>query len=60
MIFYFTFNHKILYLTILIVCRKNLGHSEYMDCKIIRIEGKEKVFWWDARVIVNALKFNRN
>jgi hypothetical protein len=26
----------------------------------ITIEGKEKVFWWRARIIVNVLKFNRN
>jgi hypothetical protein len=31
-----------------------------MDCKIITIEGEEKVFWWGAQIIVNVLKFNRN
>jgi hypothetical protein len=29
----------------LIVCRKNLSQSDLMDCKIITIEGEEKVFW---------------
>jgi hypothetical protein len=28
----------------LIVCRKNLTQSDLTDCKIITIEGKEKVF----------------
>jgi hypothetical protein len=37
-----TSNPKILYLTMLIVCRKNLNQSDYMDCKIITIEGEEK------------------
>jgi hypothetical protein len=52
-----TFNCKHLYLTIPIVCRKNLSQSH---CKIITIEGKEIFFLWGARIIVNALKFNRN
>jgi hypothetical protein len=39
-----TSNYKILYLTMLIVCRKNLNQSDLMDCKIITIEGEEKVF----------------
>jgi hypothetical protein len=55
-----TSNHKILYLTMLIVCRKNLSQSDVTDCKIIAIEGEEKVFWWGALIIVNVLKFNRN
>jgi hypothetical protein len=29
----------------LIVCRKNLSQSDHMDCKIITIEGEEKVFF---------------
>jgi hypothetical protein len=29
----------------LIVCRKNLSQSDRMDCKIITIEGEEKVFF---------------
>jgi hypothetical protein len=33
-----------LYLTMLIVCGKNLSQSNLMDCKIITIEGEEKVF----------------
>jgi hypothetical protein len=28
----------------LIVCRKNVNQSDNMDCKIITIEGVEKVF----------------
>jgi hypothetical protein len=28
----------------LIVCRKNLSQSDLTDCKIITIEGEEKVF----------------
>jgi hypothetical protein len=32
-----------LYLTMLIVCRKNLNQSDLMDCKIITFEGDEKV-----------------
>jgi hypothetical protein len=30
----------------LIVCKKNLNQSDLTDCKIIIIEGEEKVFWW--------------
>jgi hypothetical protein len=37
-------NCKILYFTILIVCRKNLIPSDYTDCKITIIEGEEKVY----------------
>jgi hypothetical protein len=40
----FTSNRKILNLTMLIVCRKNLNRSDRMDCKIITIEGEEKAF----------------
>jgi thioredoxin-related protein len=32
-----------LYLTILVVCRKNLNQSDHTDYKIITIEGEEKV-----------------
>jgi hypothetical protein len=39
-----TSNRKILYLTMLIVCRKNLSQSGLTDCKIKTIEGKEEVF----------------
>jgi hypothetical protein len=35
-----TSNHKILYLTMLIVCRKNLSQSNLMDCNIITNEGE--------------------
>jgi hypothetical protein len=42
--FFFTSNRKILYLTILIGYRKNLNQSDLTDCKIIAIEGEEKVF----------------
>jgi hypothetical protein len=55
-----TSNCKILYLTMLIVCRKNLSQSDNMDCKIITIEGEEKVFWEGAMAVFNVLKFNRN
>jgi hypothetical protein len=57
---FFNSNCKILYLTKLIVCRINLNQSDCTDCKIIIIEGEEKVFWWGARIVVNVLKFNRN
>jgi hypothetical protein len=33
-----------LYLTMLIVCTKNLNQSDRLDCKIITIEEEEKVF----------------
>jgi hypothetical protein len=39
-----TSNYKILYLTVLIVCRKNLSQSDHTGCKIITIEGEEKAF----------------
>jgi hypothetical protein len=55
-----TSNYKILYLTMLIVCRKNLSQSDLTDCKIITIEGEEKVFWWGAVIVVNVLKSNEN
>jgi hypothetical protein len=55
-----TSNYKILYLAMLIDCRKNLNQSDLMDCKIITIEGEEKVFWWIAFIVVNVMKFNRN
>jgi hypothetical protein len=42
--FFPTSNLKILYCTMLIVCRKSLNQSDHMDCKIITIESKEKVF----------------
>jgi hypothetical protein len=58
--FFSTSRYKILYLTMLLVCRKNLSQSDRTDCKIITFEGEEKVFWWGAQVIVNVLKFNRN
>jgi hypothetical protein len=54
-----TFNHKILNLTILIVCRKNLNQSGCTDCKIITSEEEEKVFWCGAWIVVNVLRFNR-
>jgi hypothetical protein len=40
-----TSNRKILYLIMLIVCRKNLSQSDLTDYKIITIDGKEKVFF---------------
>jgi hypothetical protein len=39
-----TSNCKILYLTILVLCRKNLSKSDRMDCKIITIEGGKSFF----------------
>ena len=54
-----TSNCKILYLTMLIVSRKNLNQSNLIDCKIIIIEGEEKVLLWRALIIVNIMKFNR-
>jgi hypothetical protein len=41
---YSTSNYMIFYLTMLIVCNKNLSQSDLTDCKIITIEGEEKVF----------------
>jgi hypothetical protein len=58
--YFSTSNRKILYLTMLIVCRKNLSHSDHMDCKIITIEGEEKVFLVGTMVVFNVLKFKRN
>jgi hypothetical protein len=43
-LFFSTFNRKILYLTIPILCRKNLSQSDPMGCKIITIEEEKKVF----------------
>jgi hypothetical protein len=44
----------------LIVYRKNLNQNDLMDCKIITIEGEEKVFLVGSLIVVNVLKFNRN
>jgi hypothetical protein len=33
-----------LYLAILIKCRKILSQSEHLDCKIIKLDDKEKFF----------------
>jgi hypothetical protein len=41
---FFTFNCKILNLSILRICRKNCNKSDLTDYKIITIEGEEKVF----------------
>ena len=41
---FFYSNRKILHLTMLIVCRKNLSQKILMDCKSITFEGEEKVF----------------
>jgi hypothetical protein len=49
--FFFTFNHRILYITILVVCRKNLKQSDSIDCKIIKIEVKEIVFCGMPRLL---------
>jgi hypothetical protein len=53
-----TFNHKILYHTILIACRNK--ESDHKNCKIITIEGEEKVFGWDVQIVSNALKIKTN
>jgi hypothetical protein len=58
--FFSAFNHKTLYLTIPITCRKNLNQKDLADCKIITIEGEAKLFWWSAQIIVTTLKFYRN
>jgi hypothetical protein len=39
-----TSNSKILYLNMLIFCRKNLNQSDCIDCKIITNEGEEFFF----------------
>jgi hypothetical protein len=39
-----TSNRKILYLTMLIVCRNNLNQSGRTDYKIITFEGEEFIF----------------
>jgi hypothetical protein len=39
-----TFIYKILYLTILVVCRKSPSQSDHTNCKTITIEEEEKVF----------------
>ena len=40
-----TSNCKILYLTMPIMCRKNLNQNDLMNCKIITLEREEKVFF---------------
>ena len=57
--YFSTSNHMILYLTMQIVCKKNLNQSDLMDCKIITLKGEE-FFWWGALIVVNVLKFYRN
>jgi hypothetical protein len=42
-----------------IVCRKNLTQSDHMDCKIITIEGEEKVFGrepWLFSMFLNSIE----
>jgi hypothetical protein len=44
MFFYFQLpTIRSLYLTMLIVCKKNLNQSNLTDCKIVTIEGEGKV-----------------
>jgi hypothetical protein len=50
--FFSTSNHKILYLTTLIVCRRNPIQSYCTDCKIIIIEGEEIFFWGVPRLLL--------
>ena len=42
---FLTSNCKVLYLTMPIVCRKNLNQNVHMDCKIITLEEEEKVLF---------------
>jgi hypothetical protein len=42
--FLFAFKRKILYLTIIIICKKNLGQSGHTDCKILTIKWEKQVF----------------
>jgi hypothetical protein len=37
---------KILYLTILVACKKNLNQSDGTGCKIITVEGGKEKNWW--------------
>jgi hypothetical protein len=37
--------YKILYLTFLTICRKNISYNYLMDYKFITIKKEEKVFW---------------
>jgi hypothetical protein len=55
-----TSNYKIFYLTMLIDCRKNLSQSDLTNCKIITIEGEEKVLLVGIPNHCQCLKFNRN
>jgi hypothetical protein len=43
--FFSTFNCKILYLAILIVCWKNHSQRDHTNYKIITIGGEEQFFW---------------
>jgi hypothetical protein len=62
-----TSNCKILYLTMLVDCRRNLSQSDLMECKIITIEKKEKVFggepgslsmfWYSKEIRWNGLQY---
>jgi hypothetical protein len=42
--FFPTSNRKILYLTMLIDCKKNLDQSDLTDCKLLTVEGKKSFF----------------
>ena len=51
---------KILCLAILIVCRKDLNHSDRRDCEFITIEGEQRNFFCGVPELFLTLKFNRN
>jgi hypothetical protein len=50
-----TFNHKILNLTILTLCKKNLSQSDCIDQKIIIYERKRKVLWMGESRLMSIL-----
>jgi hypothetical protein len=55
-----TTNCKILYLTMLIVCRKISLKVTSRIARLLQLKWKKKFFWWGALIVVNVLKFNRN
>jgi hypothetical protein len=53
--FFFTFNRKILYLAIVVVCRKKLTERDRTDCKIVIVEEEEEAFRMDIKLIMDNL-----
>jgi hypothetical protein len=49
-----------MYLAMLILSRKNISQRHFTDCKIITIEGEEKVILVGCPNCYQFLKFNRN